>query len=223
MKRLFALLLALSLALSLAACGGETVTLSPAPEEPVTGEPTALALDALNVEFVIGGRDASELTALQKELPPLLIGALAQHSYTVGQINITFGASADATARSLKDGGIDAAFLPSEVCVLSDTPLHLIAVEDTSVPAAEYFPDVDFAALADVAADSPIYENTVVLAADAPDALCDALAAALVTLCADVDGSAALRHYGCASYLVSGDFGALFAPLIACLTAAPQK
>lgn len=134
MKRIFALLTALLLALSLAACGEKTAAPSPAPEEPVTEEPAALALDALNVEFVVGGRDASELTALQKELPPLLIDALAQWGCTVEQINITFGTSADATARSLKDGGIDVAFLPSEVYAACGDALRVACAE---IPAPE--------------------------------------------------------------------------------------
>ena len=222
MKRLFALLLALSLALSLAGCGNQTVAPSPASEEPAADEPVSLTFDELNVEFVVGVRDAAKLMALQKELPPLLIDALADEGCTVEQINVTFGASADATVQALHSGAVDIAFLPSETCVLSDFRLRLIALENTAAPAAVYFPDLDFSALSDVATDSGIYENAVVLSGDAPDALCDAFSAALVALCADAEGSAAMQRYGCASYLVSGDFGALLAPLIACLTLAPQ-
>ena len=221
MKRLFALLLALSLALSLAACGDSTPP-SPAPDDAADDEPAALRLDELGVEFVVGDRSALELMALQKELPPLLIDALAEQNCAVEQVNITFGASADATVQALHSGAVDIAFLPSEVCVLSDFRLRLIALENAAVPAAEYFPDLDFSALSDVTADSGIYENAVVLSGDAPDVLCDAFSAALVALCADAEGSAAMQRYGCASYLVSGDFGALLAPLIACLTLAPQ-
>ena len=125
--------------------------------------------------------------------------------------------------RSLQSGSIDVAFLPNEVCVLSDFRLRLIALENASVPAGEYFNGIDFSALSDADADSPIYENVVALSGDASDALCDAFSVALVMLCADVEGSAAMQRYGCASYLVSGDFGALLAPLIACLTLAPQE
>ena len=222
MKRIFALLLALILALSLVACGDSTPP-SPSPDDAVVDEPAALQLDTLNIEFVIGERSASELMALQKELPPLLIAALAEQNCTVEQIHVTFGASADATVRSLKSGAVDIAFLPSEACVLSDFRLRLIALENAADSVAEYFPDLDFSALSDVTADSGIYENAVVLSGDAPDALCDAFSAALVALCADVEGSAAMQRYGCASYLVSGDLGALLAPLIACVTLAPQE
>ena len=224
MKRIFALLLALTLALSLAACGTQSPTLpSPTPDAPAADEPETLQLDTLNVEFVIGSRKTSELMALQKELPPLLIAALAEQNCTVEQIHVTFGASADATAQALQSGSVDIAFLPSEACVLSDFRLRLIALENASVPAAEYFPDVDFSVLSDVDADSPIYENAVVFSGSASDALCDAFSAALVMLCADAEGSAAMQRYGCASYLVSGNLGALLDLLIACLTPAVQK
>ena len=223
MKRIAALLLALTLALSLAACGSKTPAPSPAPDDPAVDEPEALQLETLNVEFVVGERDASELMALQKELPPLLIAALAQQGCAVEQINVTFGASADATVQALQSGNIDVAFLPSEACVRSDFRSRLIALENASVPAAEHFPNLDFSALSDADADSPIYENAVALSGDAPDALGDAFSAALIALCADGEGSAAMRRYGCASYLVSDDFGALLAPLIACLTLAVQE
>lgn len=222
MKRLFALLLALTLALSLAACGDSTPP-SPAPDDAVADEPAALHLDVLNIEFVVGDRSAAELMALQKELPPLLIAALADEGCTVEQISITFGASADATAQALQSGAVDIAFLPSEACVLSDFRLRLIALENAFVPAGEYFPDVDFSALSDVDADSRIYGNAVVVSGDAPDALCDAFSAALVKVCADAEGSDAMQRYGCASYLVSGDLGALLTPLVTCLTLAAQE
>ena len=134
MKRIFALLLALSLALSLAGCGNQTVAPSPASEEPAAGEPLVLNLDELNVEFVVGGRDTSKLMALQKELPPLLIDALAQWGCTVEKINITFGTSADATAQALQSGSIDVAFLPSEVYAACGDALRVVCAE---IPSSE--------------------------------------------------------------------------------------
>lgn len=224
MKRIFALLLALTLALSLVACGTQSPAApSPTPDDAAADEPETLQPDTLNVEFVVGERKASELMALQKELPPLLTAALADKDCMVEQLSITFGTSADATARSLCSGAVDVAFLPSEACVLSDFRLRLIALENAFVPAGEYFPDVDFSALSDVDADSRIYGNAVVVSGDAPDALCDAFSAALVKVCADAEGSDAMQRYGCASYLVSGDLGALLASLVTCLTLAAQE
>lgn len=221
MKRFVSLFVACLLALSLAACGA-----NPAPTVPDDSSadmPKELTLDTLRVEFVIGERDTDALMALQKELPPLLIDALAQWGCTVGKISVTFGASADATVQALQSSSVDVAFLPSETAVLSETRLQLAALENAPVSAAEYFSDLTFSALSDVEADSPIYENAVVVSADAPDALCDAFAAALVMLCADADGNAVMQHYGSASYLISGDFAALLATLIDGLALSPQE
>ena len=137
MKRLFALLLALSLALTLAACGSKTAAPSPAPDEPDAQEQVSLTFDELNVEFVAGGRRASELMALQKELPPLLIDALAQQGCTVGKVSITFGTSADATVQALKSGSIDVAFLPSEVYAACGTSLR-VACEQIPTPETQF-------------------------------------------------------------------------------------
>lgn len=216
MKRIFSLLVACLLALSLAACGANPTPTVPGDSS--ADAPEELTLDALRVEFVIGERDTDALMALQKELPPLLINKLADEGVTVKAVDITFGPSAEATAQALQSGSIDVAFLPSETAVLSETRLQIAALENAPVSAAEYFSDLAFSALSDVEADSPIYENAVVVSADAPDALCDAFAAALVMLCADADGNAVMQHYGSASYLISGDFEAIFAPLVAFLT-----
>ena len=215
MKRIFSLLLAGLFVFLLAACGAPA---APAlPDADSDGSP-ALKLDTLNVEFAIGERDADELMRLQAELPPLLLSALENENVTVETVSITFGASAEATAQALEDGSVDVAFLPSEVFVLSDPPLRLIAVENMSVPAGEYFPDIDFAALPDVAADSPIYENIVAGSDDTPVALGAAFSRALVMLCASADGNAVMQRYGSASYLISGHPGTLLTPLVTCLT-----
>ncbi len=137
MKRSFALLLALSLSLTLAACGSKTPAPSPAPDEPDTQEPVSLEFDELGVEFVVGDRKASELMALQKELPPLLIDALAQQGCTVEKINITFGASADATVQALQSGNIDVAFLPSEVYAACGNVLR-VACEQIPTPEMQF-------------------------------------------------------------------------------------
>lgn len=127
MKRFVFFLVACLLALSLAACGADTTPT--APDDPSADAPEELTLDALRVEFVIGERDTDALMALQKELPPLLIDALAQWGCTVGKINITFGASAEATAQALQSGSIDVAFLPSEVYAACGNALRVAAAQ----------------------------------------------------------------------------------------------
>lgn len=127
MKRFVFFLVACLLALSLAACGADTTPT--APDDPSADAPEELTLDALRVEFVIGERDTDALMALQKELPPLLIDALAQWGCTAGKINITFGASAEATAQALQSGSIDVAFLPSEVYAACGNALRVAAAQ----------------------------------------------------------------------------------------------
>lgn len=127
MKRFVFFLVACLLTLSLAACGADTTPT--APDDPSADAPEELTLDALRVEFVTGERDTDALMALQKELPPLLIDALAQWGCTVGKINITFGASAEATAQALQSGSIDVAFLPSEVYAACGNALRVAAAQ----------------------------------------------------------------------------------------------
>lgn len=182
MKRLFALLLALSLALTLAACGSNAPAPSPAPGEPDTEEPVSLTFDELNVEFVIGDRAASELMALQKELPPLLIAALAQQGCAVEKINITFGASADATAQALKSGSIDVAFLPSEVYAACGDALRVVCEE---IPSPETLYDEVFLLLTHSEAARTIRER------DYAAAYLNAVAGDLVWLLPEQDGVAA--------------------------------
>lgn len=57
-----------------------------------------------------GDRDTDALMQLKKELPPLLIGALADEGVTVGRVNVTFGASDEATADALARGSVQVGF-----------------------------------------------------------------------------------------------------------------
>lgn len=114
MKKRLALLLLLLLTLSFAGCGKQTPTLEQpdGPDVPPVDEGIVLA--ELNVEFVAGERDADELMQLKRELPPLLIGALAEHDVRVEKVNVTFGASSEATAEALARGTVQVGFVPTE-------------------------------------------------------------------------------------------------------------
>lgn len=128
MKRMFSFFLALALLAVLSGCGKQEPTPS-RPDEPTPPPEEGITLAELNVEFVAGDRDTDALMQLKKELPPLLIDALAQWGCTVGKINITFGASAEATAQALQSGSIDVAFLPSEVYAACGNALRVAAAQ----------------------------------------------------------------------------------------------
>lgn len=179
MKKCLTALLALVLALGLAACaqqggttedGGETI-----PETPIR-------LDVLRVEFTKGERSADDLLALKEALPPLLIKELGENNVEVGRVDITFGASAEATARSLAEGGIDVAFLPL---------LSLFSCEEDAVRLALVQKTDDDTALDAHEAVAITQKNKAV----APDGFLAALRGAVEALCADEEGRAALSLY----------------------------
>lgn len=126
MKRLLIFLCMLSLLTACTAKPQTGTTPSSGEQEQTPDEP--IVLSHLDVEFVKGERDTGALLELKKVLPPLLTAALAQQGVTVGSVAVTFGTSAEATARSLAAGDVHVGFLPSSVyCAHSD---ELLAVAD---------------------------------------------------------------------------------------------
>ena len=114
-KCLLALLAAL--ALLLAACRPAT----PEPETPPAVEPpsiddapVSLSITSLEVEFAVDGRDADALLTLQDAFPAALTEALSRQKVTLGTVNLTFGASGEATLSALRLGTVQLAFLPAE-------------------------------------------------------------------------------------------------------------
>lgn len=133
MKRLFAAALTLALCLVLTACAkGATPSDSDIPNTPdasgvVTQEP--LTLDALNVEFAVGGRDPDALLALRAAFSQALIDALAAQNIDVGGVNVTFGASDEATAEAVRSGAVDIGFLAAEAYFAYAPEQAVLAIE----------------------------------------------------------------------------------------------
>ena len=124
MKRMFSFFLALALLAVLSGCGKREPTPSK-PDEPTPPPEEGITLAELNVEFVAGDRDTDALMQLKKELPPLLIGALADEGVTVGRVNVTFGASDEATADALARGSVQVGFMPMETYLAHEDTLRV--------------------------------------------------------------------------------------------------
>lgn len=135
MKRMFSFFLALALLAVLSGCGKRESTPS-RPDEPTPPPEEGITLAELNVEFVAGDRDTDALMQLKKELPPLLIGALADEGVAVGRVNVTFGASDEATADALARGSVQVGFLPVETYLEHEDALLAADVSLSSVIAA---------------------------------------------------------------------------------------
>lgn len=146
MKRMFSFFLALALLAVLSGCGKQEPTPS-RPDEPTPPPEEGITLAELNVEFVAGGRDTDALMQLKKELPPLLIGALADEGVTVGRVNVTFGASDEATADALARGSVQVGFMPMETYLAHGDTLRLVSVPEEPAGDTErvglYFPVSD--------------------------------------------------------------------------------
>ena len=139
MKRMFSFFLALALLAVLSGCGKREPTPS-RPDEPTPPPEEGITLAELNVEFVAGDRDTDALMQLKKELPPLLIGALADEG-------VTFGASDEATADALAHGSVQVGFMPMETYLAHEDTLRLVSVPEEPAGDTErvglYFPVSD--------------------------------------------------------------------------------
>ena len=136
MKRVFSFFLALALLAVLGGCGKREPTPN-RPDEPTPPPEDGITLAELNVEFAAGERDPDALMQLKKEFPPLLIGALADEGVTVGKVNVTFGASDEATAEAMSRGTVQVGFLPLETYLAHEDALCAAASPETPAEDAE--------------------------------------------------------------------------------------
>ena len=201
MKRMFSFFLAFALLAVLSGCGKREPTPS-RPDEPTPPPEEGITLAELNVEFVAGDRDTDALMQLKKELPPLLIGALADEGVTVGRVNVTFGASDEATADALARGSVQVGFMPMETYLAHEDTLRLVSVPEEPAGDTErvglYFPASD--------------QNRTLRAAFEKDAADGgALHIVLLALCGAVAG------YLCDRYLVRNLVSALLMSLMCLL------
>jgi len=137
MKR-WLLPLALAACLMLTACQkAADPAPQPAEDEPATPsveEAQPLALERLNVEFVVDGRDPDALLSLRTDFPDALRAALERRNVTVDEIAVTFGTSGEATEAALQSGEVQLAFLSAEDYYPYRSG-QIVAVEQGSEPA----------------------------------------------------------------------------------------
>ena len=146
MKKILAMLLALVMVLSLAACGASND--APATEAPATEAPTTEAagteateapeteaarphFDKLTLEFV-PSKDADVIIAGTANLPELVKAEMARLGYDIDEVDITVGTSYDATGEAMSAGTIDIGWLPGGTYALysDDTEVILTATRN---------------------------------------------------------------------------------------------
>ena len=141
MKKILAMLLALVMVLSLAACGASndapatTVPTTEAAGTEATEAPATEAarphFDKLTLEFV-PSKDADVIIAGTANLPELVKAEMARLGYDIDEVDITVGTSYDATGEAMSAGTIDIGWLPGGTYALysDDTEVILTATRN---------------------------------------------------------------------------------------------
>ena len=155
MKKILAMLLALVMVLSLAACGASNdapATTAPSTEAAgteATEAPETEAerphFDKLTLEFV-PSKDADVIIAGTANLPELVKAEMARLGYDIDEVDITVGTSYDATGEAMSAGTIDIGWLPGGTYALysDDTEVILTATRKDG-PQVTYYRSLIYA------------------------------------------------------------------------------
>lgn len=108
MKKVFALLLALAMVLSMTSVLAENKK-----------------LDKLTMQFV-PSKDADVIITGTKNLPELLKAEMAKQGYDIGSVNISVGASYEATGEGMAAGTIDLGWLPGGTYALFSKDVDVV-------------------------------------------------------------------------------------------------
>ena len=136
MKKILALILAMVLVLSLAACGAKEE--APATEAPAAEAPAAVETEAARPHFekltleVVPSKDADVIIAGTANLPELVKAEMANLGYDIDEVEITVGTNYDATGEAMSAGTIDIGWLPGGTYALysDDTEVILTATRN---------------------------------------------------------------------------------------------
>ena len=137
MKKIVALIMAMVLVLSLAACGAKAeapaATQAPAAAEaaPAATEAARPHFEKLTLEFV-PSKDADVIIAGTANLPELVKAEMANLGYDIDEVEITVGTNYDATGEAMSAGTIDLGWLPGGTYALysDDTEVILTATRN---------------------------------------------------------------------------------------------
>ncbi len=117
MKKLLAGLFALAMICGLSACSNNSAN--------TNSTKNSHEIDKLTLEFV-PSKDADVILTGTANLPELLIKALADEGYTVGDVEISVGTSYDATGEAMSAGTIDVGWLPGGTYALYSDEVDVI-------------------------------------------------------------------------------------------------
>ena len=120
MKKIFALLLALVMTLSLVACGGNAGNDQQGGDAEGTKK-----IETLKVAFV-PSREPEEIITATEPLKQMLKDELAAQGYEVGDVEITVGTTYEAVGEGLEAGTIDVGLIPGGTYVLYDDGADVI-------------------------------------------------------------------------------------------------
>ena len=137
MKKIIALILAMVLVLSLAACGAAETPATEAPkaetpaEVPAETDAARPHFEKLTLEFV-PSKDADVIIAGTANLPELVKAEMAKLGYDIDEVEITVGTNYDATGEAMSAGTIDIGWLPGGTYALysDDTEVILTATRN---------------------------------------------------------------------------------------------
>lgn len=120
MKKIFALLLALVMTMSLVACGGNAAN-----DQQDGDAEGSKKIETLKVAFV-PSREPEEIITVTEPLKQMLKDELAAQGYEVGDVEITVGTTYEAVGEGLEPGTIDVGLIPGGTYVLYDDGAEVI-------------------------------------------------------------------------------------------------
>ena len=120
MTKIFALLLALVMTMSLVACGGNAAN-----DQQDGDAEGSKKIETLKVAFV-PSREPEEIITVTEPLKQMLKDELAAQGYEVGDVEITVGTTYEAVGEGLEAGTIDVGLIPGGTYVLYDDGAEVI-------------------------------------------------------------------------------------------------